>query len=171
MSAFFVGTGHIDALLTAAKALKVWITLPDGEEVDTGHLGQDQLNRIGAELIGENAKSLVYRYGEDAPAELEVPDPASYVFTELPDIRDLPTSQRLAAAVVELASCLDYQSCEHDEWEASWSWRFLRQLVWRAASAVPPSGQSYWPYRVVVPHHCPLCGERLPQAREHACTR
>jgi hypothetical protein len=102
MSAFTLGSDHIDLLITAAMRIPgfkpQYIDIPKTADL----LGQD--------LLRENFASVNYRYSEEEP----VPE---YHWTpvELPDELSGPTLLQILNA----AHCYDYQSCEHPQWTDS----------------------------------------------------
>ncbi|MHB1782741.1 MAG: hypothetical protein ACYCTE_08625 [Acidimicrobiales bacterium] len=113
MSAFMVGTDHIDTLLTAGLAEKDNGTLR--WEGDGGRgLTDATAGRVGAMLLAENRRSVNYRYDED---DLEQP----YVYRRLAQCPP-------AVVILNAIACLEYQSCEHSTWDTSEARRFLAAL-------------------------------------------
>jgi hypothetical protein len=131
MSAFIVSHDHIDALITFAidQRVSYWcdplqtrIVITDENATETGKI-----------LLAENQKSVGYRYKETDPANMpgcvgECSD--NYCFRRWP-------SQLTAVAVLKGCNCLDYQSCEHIEWEHSRAHAILGNIEHTAIRCVP----------------------------------
>lgn len=108
MSAFTVNNGHIDVLVNAAAQFEVF----------TGSAGV--FRALGELLWSENYRSVNYRYREGEPV------PAYVLHTT-----EAPLSP---VAVAKAANCLEYQSCEHPEWEESEA-KVALDLILAAAEA------------------------------------
>ncbi|HEV2747739.1 MAG TPA: hypothetical protein VGW34_10640 [Allosphingosinicella sp.] len=105
MSAWMVSDAHIDLLATAYVAL-----------VD----GTADPQRIGRQLLADNARSIRARYGDEQDPDAQV---AAYRYRRwLGNMRPELLSKQIA--------CLDYQSREFDEWPQSASRRYLDALQW-----------------------------------------
>ena len=140
MSAFYVGEDHINAMLTAAKALKMYVSIPGHDYwTDASYQPVDIWDRIGRALIAENFNSLDARY--PSPSEDHSEEIGAYRFVE--DTHFL-TRHKLTDAI-HLVRCYDYQSCEHDGWEGSWAHEFCQRLMAAAAATIPESGRC-WSY-------------------------
>lgn len=103
MSAFVVSKTDIDILVTAIAKLK-----------PAGH-GLVDFNAIGRLLWRENVASVTYRYRHIPRDELEAQ------FPELKAVEAYRFKPRRVRpeAVAKIANCYDYQTCEHDGYEAS----------------------------------------------------
>ncbi len=99
MSAWIVTKKHLDYILTSYLNLH-------GVDPST-------LSELGQNLWNENFKSVNHRYQESEVAP-------EYEFTAIPGI--------CRYAAIKAISCLNYQSCEHEEWEKSLEKSFLTQL-------------------------------------------
>jgi|HubBroStandDraft_5_1064220.scaffolds.fasta_scaffold69458_2 hypothetical protein len=120
MSAYVVDKETIDTLIAGALRAKLF--------------GLDEATANGQMLWRENVTSVSFRYNlptRDATelAEYEG-DVEAYEFTPCD-----PTGPAIDSAI----DCLDYQSCEHDGWEASAACALLRNLriAFPAAPPVP----------------------------------
>lgn len=91
MSAWLVAQGHIDVLV---QGLIEYRLIEPDKGTETGRL-----------LWLENRRSLLARYREPVNDEAN----ETYVFT---GVESLP-------CLIQATGCFIYQSCEHDEWEAS----------------------------------------------------
>lgn len=104
MSAFTLGTDHIDLLVTIAMRIPgfndEYINIPETARL----LGQDMLN--------ENYASVNYRYSE----EVEVP---VYNWTPVEELQREPLGPLLLLQVLNAVHCYQYQSCEHSAWTDS----------------------------------------------------
>lgn len=148
MSAFFVGTDHINAMLTFAlrRGRRFGVLMPGGYSQQSPT--NDDMTAIGLALISENIKSLEARYPRDyqcmVPEGVEdyqfTPDNAWYNRSDVG-----PCGAAIAA--IKLANCYDYQSCEHDGWDASWSKRFVNWLIDTAVNTLPGYDDAPWSYR------------------------
>ena len=109
MSAFLCSDAHISALVNAAEFYRV--DLPREHDPES----------LFHMLVTENYRSLAARY-QDKPG-----DPSAHRYTLRPP---LP-----ALAVIKLAQSYEYQSCEHDGWDASvakgWIERLIAGLIFR----------------------------------------
>lgn len=138
MSAFVVGTDHIDAMLTAGLTLarpygpmRWYLPEPPGpacyqEGEPWGpaagawareyrrELTKETANEVGAMLLLENLHSVNHRYTE---AEA----PPAYRFRPLPGHPD-------PVVVLKAIDCYEYQSCEHPGWKTSEAYAFCDAL-------------------------------------------
>lgn len=142
MSAFFVGTDHVDAILSFVNVClrRQHMPTPSGKRVDTGHV--DALTEIGKSLLSENIKSLQERYPSDWQELVDL-DVNAYSFTA-----DVSFAMRRdnAISAMKLCDCLAYQSCEHDEWEDSFAKRFLDYVKDSAIGKIPGYEAAPWHY-------------------------
>lgn len=144
MSAFIVGTDHIDYLVAAA--------------IDTsGRLGgfgvywageriaSHTADVVGAALLAENIASVSYRYADEGtgnlPGPIPNPVPADYVYR--------PFLQVDAAQVLKAIDCYEYQSCEHPGWHDAEARRFCDTLRRRYAATMPGYDDALWEVRRV----------------------
>ena len=122
MSAWIVSKRHIDFLVSALAQF--------------GTLDMDA-HRAGQRLWAENVASVAYRYQDDTPGV----QPERYLHTPYP-----PASMGLIQTLKAIR-CYCYQSCEHPSWEASWSYRAMKDLQDRVERLAPA------PLQVLVPSH------------------
>lgn len=107
MSAWMVSDAHIDLLATAFVQL-----------VDPAADAQ----KIGATLIGENAKSINYRYSHSPEFWQEANEQRdAYQYREWRGDINGPLLSKSVA-------CFDYQACEHPDYEQSETKRIVAQL-------------------------------------------
>lgn len=157
MSAFVVDEMHIHVMVNAGLAYPMhgdklrWLVreLTDEEKVQSYTRGEPwgpgataiygQLRReltsktagfVGAMLWAENVRSVNHRYSEE---EWEQP----YQFKTL---RGVPNP----LAVLKAIACYEYQSCEHEDWEESESYRFCQSLRKAAINKLPGYDEMPW---------------------------
>jgi hypothetical protein len=129
VSAYVVGKAHIDAILTTAleprwpDSPSYWYE-PNGER---RNITQRTASDLGQKLLDENVRSVRYRYADgDLPGPLDASYRNPYTFTR---------GRVLTAPEMFLAlDGLDYQACEHPEWETSEAYAIvqaLRSWTWR----------------------------------------
>lgn len=137
MSAFTLGSDHIDLLITAAMRIPgfkpQYTDIPKTADL----LGQD--------LLRENFASVNYRYSEEEP----VPE---YHWTpvELPE----ELEARHFLQILQASYCYGYQTCEHPVWQDSrafwvcqaieaWAEKELQTRRWPKDAGNPRDGLEY----------------------------
>lgn len=152
MSAFVVSKAHIDALIGVAVFGPKHVISPGMawygiHDPDTGErLTNDDADRIGTELWSENVRSVAYRYPDDesggrpGPNDFTDEQAFGYAFPVM-------TPRISAVAALKAISSLEYQSCEHPEWEASWSARLLAALGRSLWAYLPGYNEAEWEIR------------------------
>lgn len=150
MSAYVVSREHIDALVAVA------VFGPSGEAVNPGtswygvhdpdtqeRMRYDEADRIGTELWSENVRSVAYRYPQDGSGDR--PGPANFTDDQAFEYVFPMTTRRVSAiAGLKAIDGLEYQSCEHPEWETSWSARFLDGLRRQLIGHLPGYNDAAW---------------------------
>lgn len=122
MSAWIVGTDHLDLLVTAAAEWQI--------------ISPELADETGRMLWTENLASVAHRYPHDGDGERPAPDDFSdhdvhrYRFHRYPGRVD---PEVVATAV----SSLIYQSCEHPGWPASAACSWTTHLREQAAARIP----------------------------------
>lgn len=165
MSAFIVSKEHIDALVQAALANKspqypgdccgsgmsyYWPEVeygPTGRELVHGGFDnyedwqaamqaayhdcrQDSPSRLGQMLWGENHRSVNARYQEDDIEPL-------YEYAPLPGVVN-------PVVVLKAIDCYEYQTCEHEDWEASEAHKFCETLRGKMIGWLPGYDDAPW---------------------------
>lgn len=134
MSAFVVSQDHIRFLVNAGLSRTI---APHGLTWNGGWLKRyepdtdERAALVGAMLWEENYKSVNYRYRESDAAP-------RYVH------RDEPARSYNPIHVLKAIACLEYQSCEHPEWEASGARAFCEALRMAAIRALPGYSDAPW---------------------------
>jgi hypothetical protein len=151
MSAFEVGTVHINVMVSAALAATQfrepmrWYfgdmpatepgeMLPDASPSDyercRREVTSENAEQWGAVLLAENRASVNHRYDED---EIEAP----YALTEY-------SGQVDPVAVLSAIACYEYQSCEHPGWKRSEARAFCEALRNKMVRMVPGYDAAPW---------------------------
>jgi len=155
MSAYIVGREHVDALVATAifgpegtgttlpaPVAHYWYCVNDPDTGD--RLNEQDADRIGVELWTENLRSIHHRYPDTLEGG-EYPGPLDFTPSQAHEyVFPVTTRPLTAVEAIKAAHCLDYQSCEHDGWEASWSCRFLNALVGALTTHVPGYDEAAW---------------------------
>lgn len=89
-------------------------------------------------LYRENFRSVGARYPEDAKAS-----EADTITITRSDVRDDALS---AVDIISMCNCLEYQSCETDDWESTAAYELLAAIRKKAISALPGMDDAYWEY-------------------------
>lgn len=80
---------------------------------------------LGQLLLNENVRSVNYRYRENEPAPVYAHVAPNRLARRVRTGRDVDA---FLAAVADAAGCLDYQSCETDDWTKSDAFAFLASV-------------------------------------------
>ena len=155
MSAYIVSREHIDALVTAAQSRAIgcanaspfrwWCSNGAGERFVKFLQMHDQAGATaaGRMLWLENLKSVAARYPSDGsgqrpgPCDLTDEEMASYEFKQLPGTPG-------PVIVLQAIKGLEYQSCEHDDWESSEAKAFLDALRDACIRVLPGMDAAPW---------------------------
>jgi len=117
MSAFIVTHNHINAIVSFA-----------GQHNINGVAGREQAT---AELLlAENTRSVNYRYHGSEPV-------AAIVF-----VAQDPTLSPID--VIKACDCLDYQSCETDDWRSTLAYQLLDSIQSDATSRLVGYANAAW---------------------------
>ncbi|MCX6021872.1 MAG: hypothetical protein NTZ05_09110 [Chloroflexi bacterium] len=158
MSAFVVNPAHITALLAVAmhgpadqatprnpgaSAFSGVFTWYAFNSYVAGNWEQLRLDLNNADAIGqmlwdENRKSVTRRY-QPRPALAE-----ALAAAEEPYHYRRPTKEPTIAGALKAIRCLEYQSCEHPEWEQSAAHAFCENLRLRLIEALPGYDDAAW---------------------------
>lgn len=138
MSAFIVSHDHIDALMTYAAFSRISYWNPEARDrTVVTNINAEEVGRI---LLHENERSVRHRYSDFGPDDLPGTigeDAASYHFR-------LFQRSLTAIQAIKAVNCLEYQSCEHDDWEGSLAWRICQAIKSHATHHLPGYDLAAW---------------------------
>jgi hypothetical protein len=144
MSAYIVSENHIIYLVAAALSSRISrgahgkFTWWNKEPKEITQWDPVNAAAFASELWQENVKSVNYRYPND-PAPIDL-------FTITPNKLDdmLNAWDFEPVQVLKAANCLEYQSCEHPEWEESIALSFLNRLRGEAIASLVGYSDAAW---------------------------
>jgi hypothetical protein len=125
MSAFVCSKKHVAALATFAVAKKVWL--------GSKSAGPGDYESIYKTLAAENVRSVCHRYAADKAENY-----ADFLKPQGKFVVDNPVS------IIKLAQCLDYQSCETDDWKDTQACGILKSIINAAINALPGYDAAPW---------------------------
>lgn len=133
MSAFIVSNTHINALLSYAidKQVTYW-NEKAGERTRITRHNAEEVGRI---LMDENVRSVCARYRDAGNDEKSAGADYSFQYFSTP---------LTAAEVIKACQCLEYQSCETDDYDASLAWRITQDIKNHACHHVPGYDAAPW---------------------------
>jgi hypothetical protein len=144
MSAYIVEENHIIYLVAAALSRRInrgshgKFTWWNGEAKEISHYDPAGAAAFAAELWQENVKSVNHRYPND-PAPIDLFTIAPQKIDDMLHGWDFEPVQ-----VLKAISCLNYQSCEHPEWETSNAHAFLERLKNAAIASLVGYSEAAW---------------------------
>lgn len=142
MSAYIVEREHIAYLIDAAERL----ASRQRSNFSWYHEGQrheltDHETEAGQMLWDENVRSVNYRYADSLPST------RTHLGLDEQEVYKHHSKARLAIDPVQVLKsirCLEYQSCETPDWEASSAHAFLRSLMLYAISNLAGYEDAMW---------------------------
>lgn len=126
MSCYVVSHDYINGILTASRY--------GGNCPRSYYFGghsrriRNREHEVGQILLDENIKSFDYRYKEQYKDE--------YAGMEVFKYRSLPVTFK-PAEILGMLDCLEYQSCEHPEWEKSEAYAIIQAIRSEMISEIP----------------------------------
>jgi len=149
MSAYVVTENHIIYVVTSALSRRInrgsygrfsWVRSVEKYVTHhvLDHFDPVAVAEFATELWRENVKSVNYRYQND-PDELE-----HYTIDPKKLDNMLHAWEYDPVQVLKSIDCLEYQSCEHPEWETSVSHSFLNRLRREAIAALVGYSDAKW---------------------------
>lgn len=130
MSAFLVEEATIDVILQFATKRNQYGSLRYFWQGTWREVTTENADEIGAILWKENTRSVNHRYGED-----DATPEYRYV---MPDI------QYSLVQVAKCVQCLDYQSCETDDWQETEAYCILQAVNSKILHALPGWEEAKW---------------------------
>ena len=170
MSAFIVSRAHIDAIVSLALVGPTgrgpkypgdgwhgptWFAeQPDRDSWSIADYSNNrrradytEADELGQMLLGECIRSVSARYRDDSIDELPgvIAETATWAADGIESYRYRHPRRRLTAVEgLKAIACLEYQSCEHEQWEASEALRFLEALRRSLINALPGYDDAAW---------------------------
>jgi len=139
MSAYVVDKAHINAMLNS------WIHSNARWFHNGWHeLTTENANEVGQMLLDENIRSVMCRYEDSTITDLPGRIDAEYL---IPFVHRYTRRKPKAIEAIKLAQCLDYQSCEHPEWETSEAKAFCDALIQSMIFELPGYDDAPWEWR------------------------
>lgn len=141
MSAFVVSTNTINAIVSFSvgghRRIVTCKRIDDPAQLTV--TTEYTPSQIGQALIHENFLSVNYRYRTDDETPV-------YRFRPVWSGRVKPGTVRLLTPIdiIKLAHCLEYQSCEHPTWHASFAKDFLERVTDAATRSLPGYEKAPW---------------------------
>lgn len=138
MSAFVVSNVHINTLVTYCLLHR--ISYYSATERGRVTVTAENAGIIGRMLLDENVRSVSDRYpGSNGELPGTVGETPSHYHFE-------PTNwgKMSALAIVKLAHCLEYQSCEHDDYQASEAYKITAEIIRDATTRIPGYNDATW---------------------------
>ncbi len=126
MSAYQVSNDTIDYIITAARA---WRLAEDGYlPYETRNITDSELGQI---LVSENVRSVNYRYNDNDEAE-------TYTY------RRVNYDSIKAVDVLKSIQCLNYQSCETEDWQTTMAYKVCKAVESGAIAHLPGYRDAAW---------------------------
>lgn len=129
MSAFIVSKEHIDYIMTAYQNSENKYY----KESDKNYYTNAQAEQDGQMLWAENFLSVNHRYKKSDYAPV-------YKFDKIKNINYLQT--------LKFIHCLDYQSCETDNYNQSEAQKLITKMAWDLTCMIPEYENLKWEYIV-----------------------
>jgi hypothetical protein len=133
MSAFICDDLHINAIVTYAIDKKVSFYNPTTKT--RTDITATNAEAIGRMLMDENVRSVCHRYSDAGDDEKSAA--AQYKFKRF-------ATPLTAVEVIKACNCLDYQSCETDDWADTLARVVLDAVIARALNYLPGYDDAPW---------------------------
>jgi hypothetical protein len=104
-------------------------------DMANGKITRNDAVNIGRVLYRENCMSFIYRY----PSAKDEVNPDFPIVNE----NDIVSVDLYSDEIMDAIKCLEYQSCEHPDWEKSFSKKVLDSIR-KAIIGLPKSGYATW---------------------------
>lgn len=152
MSAFICGPDHFIALGVFAASrgthgdAKVDPRYIKGCEQLHGYRPAQLACAYADILYAENARSVLRRYPDDdlesAPGPIEKPEHITVKAGHFNDVRWVLKP----VDILKMCACLEYQSCETDDWESTPAFRLVHAIKEAAIRSLPGYEDAPWDY-------------------------
>jgi len=160
MSAFVCSQDHIKALAifaahrTPGHGPNVdprYFKYDGGDERMCGRPDEELATYYANILYCENIRSVQHRYPQDKtlddlPGEINKPD---FLTVTASEFWDQFTDIRFAVPplhILSMCSCLEYQSCETNDWQKTLAYRLIQRIKDAAIRALPGYENAPWEY-------------------------
>ena len=100
------------------------------------YVTRDNAEEVGRILLAENVRSVTHRYGGRLDDD-EQNAAALYRFA-------YAGRPRSPVQLIKAVHCLDYQSCETEDWESSIAWRICQAILANATTKLPGYETAAW---------------------------
>lgn len=136
MSAFIVSKEHIEAIVAYAQRKQIHVVHPSEKLIYSFSDPEDAVTMQNA-LVDENYRSIYARYGDKTPSPMII---------KTADMNTVPKYSDVA--IYKACQCLEYQSCEHDDYRNTFGYRILSTIQNYAAdeiiSKMPEYDKAAW---------------------------
>jgi hypothetical protein len=148
MSAYICDKKHIAYLVAAACSHQLqyaggacarWFNNGQWHECQDGDA--ERMAEVANMLWMENIRSVSHRYPGESSATL--PGPCSVDLFQPGDVESI-WDHINPVQVIKACHCYSYQTCEHDEWEASEAHAFIHYLLSLACHRLPGYEEAEW---------------------------
>lgn len=159
MSAFICGPDHIKALAifaahrTPGHGPNVdprYFKYDGGDERMYGRSDHELATYYANILYAENIRSVQTRYPsdsfEDLPGPCEKPEMLNITATEVFEQYGLAPFTLKPVDILKMCACLDYQSCETDDWRNTLAYRLILRIETAATRQLPGYEDAPWEY-------------------------
>lgn len=132
MSAYIMNDDEINAIVSYfidpnhITGEGAWLRIGDKYDYLNAHNSAD----VAKILHDENVRSVNNRYGDDTPS--------SYEFEYIPSARKRPMGNIIGAL-----DCLEYQSCETEDWHTTNAWAIIQGLRKHLLKTVAEQDDTY----------------------------
>jgi hypothetical protein len=126
MSAFVCSKSHIAAIASFAVSKQVW--------TGTGSAKLADYKSIYKALAEANVRSVCHRYADDSADN----------YSDLLRVPKHSPVQYSPIQIVKLCDCLDYQSCETEDWRESPECKLLENIKQAAVCSIPGYDEAKW---------------------------
>lgn len=152
MSAFICGPDHFKVLALFAASRGSFGRRVDPRYIDelkyAEQFSETKLANLYADVLyQENVRSVWHRYPDDARSELPGPcdDPGHVTITHRDEAN--PKLIRMpAVAILKMCDCLEYQSCETEDYRKSVAFALLNRIRDAAINLLPGYDDAPWDY-------------------------
>jgi hypothetical protein len=142
MSAWIVSKEHIDALVQAGTSTRDDFRVRWYHNGVSHKLDSTNVDAVGVMLWQECYRSVTHRYEDTTDGQR--PGPIGLTRYDIEDYTFTRGQQLPLVASLKLIHCYEYQSCEHDGWEASEAQTFCHALRKLLITRLPGYGDAPW---------------------------